>query len=273
MPLPGESIEILLNGVYNGSISVFELPTFLYAYTVEALDGKFFSGYGTISKGEIKTIEKAVNFRQNISNFSGAKTFQEVNDLTAFVFDENGFKRPFKEFAELGRKINEKYDLTWLKTEQDTVFLQSQNSRKWIKAEQEADIFPVLEYVTISDDRTRPDHAALDGLRRPVKDPIWSKIHPQNGWRCRCTVIQHETTRVTSKAETRQKTRLVEAEFKKQKKKGKFTFDYNPGKTDFIFKEKGKGKHEYFRVPKAFNKELSNNFGFQSAAEVTGKNI
>lgn len=273
MPLPGAQIDLLLAGIYNGSISVFDLPTFLYAYTVEELDGSFFSGYGTIPKGDVKVIEKAVNFRQNLGSFSGVKTFHEVNDLTAFVFDEDGFKRPFKEFAELGRAIDEKYNLDWLKTEQDTVFLQSQNSRKWLKAEVEADIFPTLEYVTVGDDRVRPDHAALDGLRRPVNDPIWKTIHPQNGWRCRCTIKQHESTEISSAADVKAQTRLIKAEFAKQKKKNKFTFDYNPGQTDFIFKERGKGRHDYFKVPRAFNDELKDNFGFPSASEVTGKHI
>lgn len=46
------------------------------------------------------------------------------------------------------------------------------------------------EYVTVGDDRVRPSHAALDGLRRPKDDPIWDRIFPPNGWQCRCSVIE-----------------------------------------------------------------------------------
>lgn len=46
------------------------------------------------------------------------------------------------------------------------------------------------EYVTVGDDRVRPSHAALDGLRRPKDDPIWESILPPNGYNCRCTVVE-----------------------------------------------------------------------------------
>jgi len=45
------------------------------------------------------------------------------------------------------------------------------------------------EYVTIDDDRVRPAHAAMHGVRRPVTDPIWKTWWPPNGYNCRCTVI------------------------------------------------------------------------------------
>lgn len=266
MPLPTESIEQLIEGVYTGRYSVFELPTFLYAYTVEALDEKMLSGFGTIPKGSIKTIEKAVNFRNNLGVFSGAKTWQEVNDMSGYVFDKNGFKRPFAEFKKRALEIDEQYNVNWLRTEQDTVFTQSQNARKWIKAEEQNDVFPVLEYIVVGDDRTRPDHMALNGLRARVDDPIWNKIHPANGWNCRCTVKQHHTEQVTSKRMIKSKTKLIDKTFKKHS-----DFAYNPGKADMIFKEVGKGKHNYFSVPKEFKGELRNNFGFPTIEEMTGK--
>lgn len=40
------------------------------------------------------------------------------------------------------------------------------------------------EYVTVGDDRVRPEHAALDGLRLPIDDPRWQEITPPNGWNC-----------------------------------------------------------------------------------------
>lgn len=268
MPLPDDQVAVLLEGVYDGSISVFELPTFLYAYTVDELDGQIFTGFGGIVRGEVKAIEKAVNFRENVGRFSGAKTWQEVNTLSDVVFLPDGKKRPFAEFAKIGRQIDDTYNLTWLQTEQDSVFSQSQNARKWLKFEGEADIFPILEYVAVGDDRTRPDHIALDGLKRPVNDPIWSKIMPQNGWRCRCNVIQHPPSDITSNSETKRKTRLIKQEFRKNPE-----FAYNAGKENYIFKEAGKGKHDYFKVPREFQDDLKNNFGFPSVAEVTGRGI
>lgn len=45
------------------------------------------------------------------------------------------------------------------------------------------------EYATVGDDRVRPEHAALDGVRLPKDDPFWSKNMPPNGWGCRCQAI------------------------------------------------------------------------------------
>lgn len=46
------------------------------------------------------------------------------------------------------------------------------------------------EYVTVGDNRVRPNHAALDGFRAPKGDPVWKRIMPSNGWGCRCRVLR-----------------------------------------------------------------------------------
>lgn len=50
--------------------------------------------------------------------------------------------------------------------------------------------FPFLMYDAVDDDRTRPEHAAWDGLVLPVDDDWWKTHYPPNGWNCRCCVIQ-----------------------------------------------------------------------------------
>lgn len=47
-----------------------------------------------------------------------------------------------------------------------------------------------FEYVTVGDERVRPTHAALDGLRRPKDDPVWRRIFPPNGYNCRCDALE-----------------------------------------------------------------------------------
>lgn len=47
---------------------------------------------------------------------------------------------------------------------------------------------PHWEYVAVMDARTRPEHAALNGLVFPAGDPFWNSYWPPNGYRCRCRV-------------------------------------------------------------------------------------
>lgn len=45
------------------------------------------------------------------------------------------------------------------------------------------------QYVTVGDDRVRPEHEALDGVTLPKGDPFWSRAYPPNGWACRCQAV------------------------------------------------------------------------------------
>jgi SPP1 gp7 family putative phage head morphogenesis protein len=45
------------------------------------------------------------------------------------------------------------------------------------------------EYVTVGDDRVRPEHEELDGIRRRHDDAFWEKFWPPNGWNCRCQAV------------------------------------------------------------------------------------
>ncbi len=47
---------------------------------------------------------------------------------------------------------------------------------------------PYWQYVAVMDERTRPAHAAMNGLVFPYDDPFWEHFFPPNGFNCRCTV-------------------------------------------------------------------------------------
>lgn len=51
------------------------------------------------------------------------------------------------------------------------------------------DILPWLKYQAILDARTRPNHAANDGITRPVDDPFWETNTPPLGFNCRCQLL------------------------------------------------------------------------------------
>jgi len=58
---------------------------------------------------------------------------------------------------------------------------------------QDPDIGEILwgyKYLTVGDDRVRPDHVGFEGSRLPKNDPFWSYAWPPNGWACRCVTIE-----------------------------------------------------------------------------------
>lgn len=43
-----------------------------------------------------------------------------------------------------------------------------------------------LRFVTMEDERVRPNHAAAEGFVAHARDPVWFGLAPPLGWRCRC---------------------------------------------------------------------------------------
>lgn len=68
-----------------------------------------------------------------------------------------------------------------------TASAKAYNSALWSKMDD-----PELwgwEYSTAGDERVRPEHKLLDGMRYPKNNRIWEMYAPPNGWMCRCTLI------------------------------------------------------------------------------------
>jgi len=74
-----------------------------------------------------------------------------------------------------------------------TQIQEAYSAGQWNATKDDPDIDEILwgwEYVTAGDDRVRPNHYSLDGVRLAKDDPRWSQLWPPNGFNCRCQAIE-----------------------------------------------------------------------------------
>lgn len=86
-----------------------------------------------------------------------------------------------------------------MRTNFNTAVNNAYESGRWKEFQELKDIFPNLQYNAVMDERTRDDHAALNGIVRPVDDPFWDTYMPPNDWNCRCSVSQKMANETTKK--------------------------------------------------------------------------
>lgn len=127
---------------------------------------------------------------RDVWQFSAAKNYQELRDITDSLKDDNGSLRTTSDFINKASTICDKYDRNWFTTEYNFATASSQNAARYIDFTRDKDIIPFLEYQTVGDAQVRDSHALLDGIIKNIDNPWWSTHYPPNGWGCRCEVIQ-----------------------------------------------------------------------------------
>ncbi len=73
---------------------------------------------------------------------------------------------------------------------------------RWERVQETKDALPYLRYVTMEDDRVRPEHEAWDQTVLPVDDPWWDEHNPPCDWGCRCTIEQVSAEELARNGET-----------------------------------------------------------------------
>lgn len=121
--------------------------------------------------------------------FSGIKTFHELHEAFPSLLDENGNRKPFEQFLNDVRKIDNTYNQNYLRAEYNFAQASAAMAARWEEFMEDGDRYD-LQYRTAHDGKVRPEHAALHNVTLPVTDPFWEEFYPPNGWGCRCTVMQ-----------------------------------------------------------------------------------
>jgi SPP1 gp7 family putative phage head morphogenesis protein len=248
-PFSEQYIEALVEGIYSGAITEMDLPESLYLAIADYLKKGLYKGF-EYEAGEILPEDYTLlnELRENIYIFSGAKTFQQVREMTDHLTTHDGTVRPFSEFRDLVRSTFEQYNERWLRTEYETAIGQAQSAAKWQEIEKQKETLPLLRYSTIGDENTCDICGPLNGIIAPVDDPIWGKIGPINHFNCRCILEQLEKGKVSA-----DRGPVVDDVLKKMDDIWKF----NPGKEGVVFGD----KHPYFTVPKDMLERARDNFG------------
>lgn len=257
-----QQIEDLVNNVYNGSISRDVLPFGLYETIRKRLNNGVFEGFGGTYANYSEDTEEGLvmaGFEKNIAVFSGAKTFQQINDMSNFLFDEKGDKLPFGEFKKHADEIFDQYNNNWLRTEYNTAISQASSGSRWVNIKEQAEIFPLIRFVTVGDGRVRPEHKAFDGIVKPVNDPFWKHNFPPLNFNCRCVDEQLEE----GEAEITDTSALDLPEIPP-------LFQMNAGEDKIIFDE---SVHPYFKVDQRYKVALKNNFDLPFVPEVKPKGV
>lgn len=251
-----EQIEALVNDVYKGVVTRDNLPVDLYKDIKRRLNKAVFEGFGgTYAEFSTATSDGLImaGFEKNIAVFSGAKTFQQVNDMSNFLFAGKD-KIPFSEFKNYANDIFDTYNDNWLKTEYNTALSQASSAQQWHTIKEQAEIFPLIKFITVGDERVRSNHKQLDEIVRPIGDPFWKHNFPPLDWNCRCTTEQLEEG-------DEELTDLGTREIPPVPK----LFQMNAGEDKVIFDE---SVHPYFTVDKRYKVALGGNFGLPFVSEI-----
>ena len=245
MKYTDKQISKLLDGIFNGSITEFDLPLDYYNAVADYLKAGLYKGFGMDMAQAIevggKDLALLEQLRENVYMFSAAKTYQEVKEISSLLVDGDGNVRTSQEFNKIGRETYDTWNNDYGKTEYNTAVGQGTMAVKWNEIESNKEVLPLLQYSAVIDANTSDICEPLDGMVAKVDDPVWDSIMPLNHFNCRCTVLQLDEGEPTeNRADI-----VAEVEDKMQP-----LFVNNAGKTGEVFTK----DHPYFDAPKDLGK-------------------
>ena len=188
-----------------------------------------------------------ISMRYNTFITTVFKRHHYALDMARELFDEKGEVRSFSSFSKAVKdKVDPNYNKNWLRTEYNTAYASGLMARKWQGYVKKGGF---IVYVAVMDERTRYDHANMNGARYPVDHPFWRTHYPPNGWNCRCTTRWDGT-----EGETVPATSIDDVPV---------NFQNNVGQTGMPFKDS-----PYFTVDGNFREDADKLFGFKPPVDL-----
>lgn len=121
----------------------------------------------------------------HVWQFSAAKNYWQIRDLTHLLIDGDGKPRSWRDFKTAAEQVNANYASRYLKTEYDMAHNAATMSAKWMSIEQNQSL---LEFDAVMDAQTSNTCRPLHGTVLPFDDKFWKTYYPPNHWNCRSTV-------------------------------------------------------------------------------------
>ena len=242
----------LAKGIYSGIITPKNLPQDIYYFNATQIKGAAEKAL-KIKFSEIDyntpNFRKVEACRVNIWKFSAAKAFHQTLSMSDALIENNKIV-PFDVFKDKVAELNIKFNKTWLETEYNTAYGQSQMIEQWSRFEEQADILPYLQYVTGSGEATCDICAPCDGVILPVDDDFWNTNSVLQHFNCACMIIQEDEN---AKQTSRKEANRISEEISPLKHG---MFMSNSGKSGIIFNK----DTPYFNVPKQYKDFAERNF-------------
>ncbi|QNK63958.1 DUF935 family protein [Pedobacter sp. PAMC26386] len=178
----------------------------------------------------------------NLLRFSAGKAaYQsaEVNEIYRNSKSFDDFYRTLKKkFSTYENGVLISPDKEHLQTEWNTANAVGESAATYFRLLEQTETFKYWRYLTIGDQRVRPEHRLLHGLVFAWNDPIWDEIFPPNGWGCRCYIVPVLENEVTDKeleeSQLMAKSFFESEEWAKSKKSG---FGINRANTKEVFND------------------------------------
>ncbi len=238
------AIEALINGIYDGTISEYNIPEPLYFAIADYLKEALYTGYGG-GLSDFSGTDYALldELRTNVYMFSAAKCYTELKVMSGLLVDDDKV-RSFREFKKAAMHTFDIYNVDYLKSEYNTALASGEMAIKWQDVERNKDILPLLQYQTKGGE-VCPICKPLDGVVLPATSAFWKTRYPPNHFNCYCIVTQHEEDELPITKDVPDTLPLMQD-----------TFKMNVGRDKYIFAP----DHPYFDVPKSDKSYAMRNF-------------
>lgn len=193
---PGDDLRKRLSALFSGMMkSLFKEKgsQFRVELVADPAVQEFVNAHASALDSAFHKVEMSDAMRRRLTRsnyiFSGMKAFHELHEAFPSLLDENGNRKPFERFLNDVQSIDKTYNSNYLRAEYNFVAASAEMAGRWEQFMRDGDRYN-LQYRTQSDDKVRPEHAALDRVTLPPSDSFWEEFYPPNGWNCRCTVVQ-----------------------------------------------------------------------------------